>query len=242
MRIIVNHLTRMVPGFICVAGISVETNQHIRPICNRSMLPLRWSATHGGVFGIGNIVDLGPVKDRREPPEVEDREFREHHLRRIDRFPPDDFWSLLNEHHDTRLRRIFGPELTLVGQSCTTDRGTGRASLGVIIPDRIERLYSNARGGVRLAFDIGRAHLDLSVSDLRFYSMDDATATWKIDPNRLASVAYAIETGVPAIFSVGLTRAFKRGGNDTWQHWLQINNIHLGDDPLGDLETVDRMC
>ncbi|HEX5164166.1 MAG TPA: hypothetical protein VFV93_02120, partial [Thermomicrobiales bacterium] len=131
MRIIVNHLTRMVPGFICVAGISVETNRHIRPICNRVMLPLRWAASEGGVFGLGNIVDLGQVRHRGERPEVEDREFREQHLRCIDRLPADDFWSLLDEHHETRLQRIFGPELTLVGQSCTTDQGAGRASLGV---------------------------------------------------------------------------------------------------------------
>ena len=242
MRIVVNHLTRMVPGFICVAGISVETNQHIRPVCNRVMLPLRWSTMYGGVFGIGNIVDLGPVRDRSDPPEIEDREFREQHLRCLDRLPADEFWSLLDEHHDTRLQRIFGPQLLLVDRSCTTDRGTGRASLGVIVPDRVERLYANARGGVRLAFDIGRAHLDLSVSDLRFYALDDDTATWMIDRNRLESVAYALETGVPAILSVGLTRAFKRNSSDTWRHWLQVNNIHLADDPLGDLEPIDSMA
>jgi hypothetical protein len=239
VRIIVNHLTRMVPGFICVAGISVETNRHIRPVCNRVMLPLRWAATQGGVFGLGNVVDLGQVRHRGEPPEVEDREFREQHLRHIDRIPPDAFWSLLEEHHQTRLQRIFGSELTLVGHSCTTEQGTGRPSLGVIIPDRIVRLYAGGRGGVRLAFDIGSAHLDLSVSDLRFYTMDESTATWSIDRKRLTSVNDAIETGVPTILSVGLTRAFKRSRTDSWRHWLQVNNIHLADDPLGDLETCD---
>lgn len=239
MRIVVNHLTRMVPGFICVAGISVETNQHIRPVCSRAMLPLRWAATHGGVFGIGNVVDLGPVKDRRSPPEIEDREFREQRLRRLDRLPPEAFWSLLDEHHDTRLQRIFGPELTLTGQSCTTDRGTGRASLGVIVPGSIARLYAGGRG-VRLAFDVGRAALDLSVSDLRFYSMDDETASWTINCARLASVAHSLDAGVPVILSVGLTRAFRRDGNDTSRHWLQVNNIHIKDDPLGDLATFDN--
>ena len=234
MRIIVNHLTRMVPGFICVAGISVETNQHIRPVCNRVMLPLRWAAIHGGVFGLGNVVDLGSVRYRGERPEFEDREFREQHLRCLDRLPPKDFWSLLDEHRETRLQRIFGPELTLDGQSCTTDRGCGNASLGVIVPDRVERLYVG-RHGVRLAFDIGRAHLDLSVSDLRLYTMDDDTATWQVDCNRVESIVSALEADVPVMLSVGLTRAFKRNKDDTWRHWLQVNNIHLADDPLGDL-------
>jgi len=236
MRIVVNHLTRMSPGFICIVGIGVATNRHIRPVCSRARLPLRWAASHGGVFGIGNIVDLGPVRDRGARPEVEDREFREQHLRCVERLPPDAFWSVLDDHHDTRLQRIFGPELTLIGHSCTTERGTGEASLGVIIPDRIERLYAGGRGGVRLACDIGRAQLDLAVTDLRFYAMDDSTATWTINRNRLASVAYALETGVPVILSVGLTRAFKRDGNDTARHWLQVNNIHLANDPLGDFE------
>ncbi|MGH9173490.1 MAG: dual OB domain-containing protein [Vicinamibacterales bacterium] len=236
MRIVVNHLTRMTPGFICVAGISVESNEHIRPICNRARLPLRWEATQGGVFGIGNVVDLGPVKYRGAPPEVEDREFREQRLRCLDRLPADAFWALLDEHHDTRLQRIFGPQLRLAGNSCTTDRGTGKASLGVIVPDGITRLYAGKQGGVRLAFTVGRASLDLSVSDLRFYRMDDETASWAIDRNRLASVAYALETGVPAILSVGLTRPFRRDRDDNSRHWLQVNNIHLADDPLGDLE------
>jgi hypothetical protein len=52
----------------------------------------------------------------------------------------------------------------------------------------------------------------------------------------VTSVAYALETGVPAILSVGLTRPFKRDKSDSWRHWLQVNNIHLADDPLGDLE------
>lgn len=202
MRIVVNHLTRMAPGFVCVAGISVETNQHIRPVCNRVMLPMRWAASHGGVFGIGNVVDLGSVKNRRQPPEIEDREFHEQHLRLIELAPADAFWSLIEAHHETRLRRIFGPELTLIGHSCTTDRGTGRASLGTLIPDRIQRLYVGSRGGARLALDVGRARLDLCVTDLRLYSMDDETAMWTIDRHRLSMVSSAIERGEPVILSV----------------------------------------
>jgi len=227
----------MAAGFICVAGISVETNQHVRPVCTRARLPLKWSSVEGGAFGVGNVVDLGPVRDLGAPPEVEDRQFREQHLRLIDRLSPEAFWDLLVEHHDTKLQRIFGSDLRLIGSACTTGSGQGKASLGVIVPSRIERLYAGGRGGgVRLAFDVGRAHLDLSVSDLRFYMMDDATASWKVDRIRLESVAFALDIGVPVMLSVGLTRPFKRDKGDIAQHWLQVNNIHLGDDPLGDLE------
>jgi len=31
---------------------------------------------------------------------------------------------------------------------------------------------------------------------------------------------------------VGLTRAYLKQGHTTARHWLQVNNIHLADDPL----------
>lgn len=32
MEIVINHLTRMGPGRICVAGIDIATKKHVRPI------------------------------------------------------------------------------------------------------------------------------------------------------------------------------------------------------------------
>jgi hypothetical protein len=32
MRIVVNHLTRMQPGYICVAGMERQGGRHVRPV------------------------------------------------------------------------------------------------------------------------------------------------------------------------------------------------------------------
>jgi hypothetical protein len=41
-----------------------------------------------------------------------------------------------------------------------------------------------------------------------------------------------IEAGVESILSLGLTRPWRKQGDTTERHWLQVNNIHLKDDPL----------
>jgi hypothetical protein len=38
---------------------------------------------------------------------------------------------------------------------------------------------------------------------------------------------------VPSILAVGLTRAYQKSPKGPTRHWLQLNNIHLQDDPLG---------
>ena len=59
MRIVVNHLTRMQPGYICVAGIDVQDNEHIRPVLGRERLTVGLLARNGGAFDMGRLVDLG---------------------------------------------------------------------------------------------------------------------------------------------------------------------------------------
>ena len=44
-------------------------------------------------------------------------------------------------------------------------------------------------------------------------------------------VAARLARGVPCLLSVGLTRPFSSREGDAPVHWLQVNNIHLEDDP-----------
>jgi hypothetical protein len=44
-----------------------------------------------------------------------------------------------------------------------------------------------------------------------------------------------LKSGVEAILSVGLTRPWQKRGDTAERHWLQVNNIHLKDDPLWQL-------
>jgi hypothetical protein len=73
--------------------------------------------------------------------------------------------------------------------------------------------------------------VDLSVNDLRLYEADHRT------PRRdlVSSVQQRLKSGVEAILSVGLTRPWQKRGDTAERHWLQVNNIHLEDDPLWQL-------
>jgi hypothetical protein len=61
MQIIVNHLTRMQPGFICVAGVDVSSGRHVRPVLGRR-LTTDLLASKGGPFDMAELVDLGAVE------------------------------------------------------------------------------------------------------------------------------------------------------------------------------------
>jgi hypothetical protein len=112
-----------------------------------------------------------------------------------------------------------------------TDLGTGTASLGVLVPLGRPRLSldtkPDGREVVRLQVWDGELRLDLSVTDLRLYSDDGATP----DAVKVREVAQRLDRGVPALLCVGLTRPFASRPNDAPVHWLQVNNIHLADDP-----------
>jgi hypothetical protein len=70
--------------------------------------------------------------------------------------------------------------------------------------------------------------VNLAVNDLRLYERDHRT------PRRdlVAGMQKRLEAGVEAILSVGLTRPWRKRGDTAERHWLQVNNIHLQDDPL----------
>ena len=92
-------------------------------------------------------------------------------------------------------------------------------------------MYVDHRGTVRLVLDYLMPSVDLSVTDLRLYEKDGRT------PRRdlVQSVQKRLEAGVETILSVGLTRPWQKRGDDAERHWLQLNNIHLEDNPLWQL-------
>ena len=75
MRIVVSHLTRMDIGYICVAGIDVETGAHVRPILNGIRLATAMLRRCGGIFDIGTVIDLGTTSYQGRRPEIEDHVF-----------------------------------------------------------------------------------------------------------------------------------------------------------------------
>ena len=228
MRILVNHLTRMQPGYICVAGVNVDTLNHVRPVLRYGRLTNSLIRPNGGPLDIGSVVDLGPTTYAGHAPELEDHRFDPARATWLFDDDPDDYWELLTQVARGSLGEIFGTALELWDESGTVEVGEGRASLGCLKPEKQPWLYVDHRGTVRMVLDYLMPSVNLAVNDLRLYERDHRT------PRRdlVAGMQKRLEAGVEAILSVGLTRPWRKRGDTAERHWLQVNNIHLQDDPL----------
>jgi hypothetical protein len=167
-----------------------------------------------------------------QPPEVEDHEVTWWHARAARAIDTELMWDILDTKSQPSLFGLFGPDLRSIGRSRTiVDVGYGTASLGILAP-RVRpwlRLDSRADGTptVRLLVTEGSTPYNLSVTDLRLFADDHVTP----DLERIRDLQERIGQGVGVRLSVGLTRPFAARTGDTPVHWLQVNNIHLEDDP-----------
>ena len=226
MRIVVNHLTRMQPGYICVAGVDLATGRHVRPVSESGRLGTVLLVRERGPFDIAAVADLGPAKPAGQAPEWEDHRFERFKARRIESLAPADFWRSLTLVSAERLRDLFGPDLRPNGHGATVDVGKGKASLGCLAGVR-PVLYITPDGKIRAQFRSEGFDLDLSVTDIRLYEANGLTAraACVVDLNR------RLTAGIEAILSLGLGRAWLKEGEPVSHHWLQLNNLHLADDP-----------
>lgn len=228
MKIVVNHLTRMQMGRICVAGVDLATGKHVRPLWRDAHLSMNRLARNGGLFDMACTVDLGPVSYSGRAPEVEDYIFIPPKARRLPDLPAAEFWELLSSVSQTSLGDIFGAALTPHGETYVVGVGTGLASLGCLRPAQPPELAINATGRIRLKLSDSARTAWLTVTDLRLYQPDLATPRHET----VRHVARRLAQGAEAIVSVGLTRPWQKPGEPVSRHWLQVNNIHLKDDPL----------
>jgi len=227
VKIVVNHLTRMLSGYICVAGVDVAAKQHVRPMSKTNLRP-GLLAEHGGPFALAAVVDLGPVKSKAVRPEVEDVRFEPAKARRLKTLEPGRFWNMLTELALPKLTGIFGDDLHAVGTaSCAVHVGAGRASLGCLTPSEPPELYIRERPGrrpqVRMRLTDGAFDIDAGVTDLRLYSQDHKTPDAELVP----AVNQHLQAGRTTILSVGLTRPYAATPEQKPLHWLQVNNIHF---------------
>lgn len=181
----------------------------------------------GGPFGIGNLVDLGQCQSQPNPPEVEDHIFDPDRTNLVRALQPQAFWEQLEGLAEDTLTDIFGESLHQQSNGAVVDLGAGTASLGCLRASCLA-LYMNGRGKLRAGVSDGAWNLDLSVTDLRLYEDDNQT----IREGQVRNLQKRIKSGVPAIVSVGLARAFRAIGDSQSRHWLQVNNIHLEDNPI----------
>lgn len=230
MEIVIAHLTRMQPGYICVAGIDTATGKHVRP-CLPNHNRLSRDLFQQRVLDIASVVDLGPAKYVGKAPELEDHFFNQAQACLVRREDGETFWNRLFERAATSLGSIFGSDLTIESPRATVSPNHGTASLGCLMPVRKPRLCVETMCGkeaLRLRLREDDHFLNLSVTDLRLYQPDQTSLRMP----QITDVARRIERGVPLVLGVGLTRLFRKDEKSEPKHYLQVNNIHLEDNPV----------
>jgi len=237
MQILINHITRMHGAHICVAGIDLQTGRHVRPVLQQGGMPFDLLARYDGPFDMARIIDLGQPRPTPNAPHVEDYVFIASRARVERTVCPHEFWDVLRKCSAARLEEIFGSALQLVGKErYATALGQGCVSLGCLRIERPAELYiserSNRKPQIRVRFRDGRIQVDAAVTDLRLYLSDHATPNVQL----VLSMAKWLRDSDRAILAVGLTRKFRRDDKSPFFHWLQVNNIHLHEDPLWQLD------
>lgn len=210
-------------GRICVAGLT-NRGEHIRPCPDSGQLMQANLLSRHGVFDIGALVDLGPVRDIGAAPELEDRQFSLRSARYDRHLEPDVYWNFLNKQVKPNLRAAFGPNLKRFGTTMTVQVGCGTASLGVVRAPASFELFLDERNRVRARVAYEDRQLLLPITDIRLYERDTPRAGVMEWIDGLARSG--------CILTVGLTRPFRGGSRPYEEHWLQINNIHPKEDPL----------
>lgn len=221
-RIVVNHLTRMREGHICVAGLGPD-GSHVRPQRRHG----RWTREHlhpRGVFEVGAVVELGEVQPDGSPPEVEDViVLDDGSLRRRRRLSDDAFWERLTLQSFESLRDIFGEELERYQSgTASVPEHAGGASLGCVRADRAELVVDGDRPRIEF-HDPDLGTLNLSVTDVRVCDHEHRPVK-----QLLGVVGRRLARGEDVVLAVGLSRAMAAGSAPP-AHWLQVNNLHFVD-------------
>lgn len=226
MQIVINHLTRMQKGYICVAGIDLATGLHIRPVLQRQ-IPTDYLAEHGGLFGLRRIIDLGDAKFVGKVPEIEDFLFDQDAARHVADMPEEDFRGLIEGVAKQRLISIFGHDLHQSGASCAVEETCGLRSLGCYWAEQgrlfIDEPPDHSRRRIRFSWRSGEFTFTSPVTDIRLFEDDHITPC----EETVRRINDRVGQEDRVLLSVGLSRPYRPSNDQPSQHWLQINNIHV---------------
>lgn len=221
MKLVVTHLTRMDPGYVCVAGQDAATRASVRPVVPGRRLPRDALASEGGAFAVGRRAHLFGVRPCGRAPEVEDHTFERASADAA--MAPDAFWSLLSQCARPSLQAIFGPALALQGHTAALPVGRGAASLGILRPAQPPSL-ALSESGVRLEIADPLGRLSVAVTDLRLFGADHKS----VDAGNFERLSRRLRAQ-ECLLAVGVGRHWTKPGDSAPRHWLQVNNVHFSD-------------
>lgn len=222
----------MSAGRICVAGVDIATAKHVRPVLNDA-LPAALLERNGGPFDVGNVVDVGNPIHCPLSPKFEDYCFEQSRAKKVGIANADHYWQLLLNISKDELSEIFGDQLVITDtEKAYLPQNSGSASLGCLIPlvpPEIFVDWEKLRVRVKTKFSGNVVSLCLSLTDIRLYQADHATPRLDLleDLNRRMArgkVVLGVGVGHPVKFDPYPSA-----------HWLQVNAIHLEDNPIWQL-------
>ena len=213
---------------ICIAGIEVDSKEHLRPVTapddliTRSLL-----VEEGGPLQLGVGLELGPTTPTPTRPETEDHYSETRNFEALGVLTDREYLDLLDQVDDGDLASAFGPGLVRDGNTYAMELGGGDHSLACL----------RAGDDDRLSIEFGKLYLRASegarikVTDARLFKSDQKT----VRTEAVHNVNARLDDGVGARLMFGLSRPWRKPDDDQERHWLQLNGICLEDDPLGEM-------
>jgi hypothetical protein len=141
------------------------------------------------------------------------------------------YLEILRAHAQPSLTAIFGPSLARHARTYAVDQGEGHSSLGVLNIRRKPSVLVDRYGKLRLRLPTKEGTAYLPVTDVRLVERDHATIKLEAVEELNSRMSHGVET----LLMLGLSRAFRKDGDEHDRHWLQVNGICMADRPLGEL-------
>jgi hypothetical protein len=222
MQILINHLTRMQAGFICAAGIDLQSGLHIRPMSQRP-LSAQLLRCQGGPLELGRVLDLGSSSFAGSVPEIEDRMSDVTKWTAGERLSSPQFFDLMSTVASDSLTEIFGADLQPHGgRTFVVAEHRGIRSLGCFWAQRPQIEIDSLSKKLSFVCSYQSFTLRLPITDIGLYSEDHVTA----DEAAVAKANEEIQVCHRVLVSVGLSRAYRKSSDQPAWHWLQVNNVH----------------
>lgn len=229
MQIMINHLSRLRGNKISVAGLDLANpTRHVRPMLNDLDSILETYSGNESVFSLGAIVNLTGISSTKAAHQGEDHVVTYLKAKKVAQLHPIDVWRTLGDMASPTLTSIFGESVQMQSQRFVIEKFRARRGLGCLRILHTATLYKGYRQARLRWVSDGRV-IDCPVTDARLYDLSGAARERLID-----ALNDRIQQGESLIVTVGLSRGFRRPGGRREYHWIQINNIFLELDPLGD--------
>ncbi len=227
MQLLINHLTRMQPGWICTAGIDLESGRPIRPMAH-GPLSRNLLHTEGGPLGLGHVVDLGATEFCGQVPEIEDRRFEVANLTAIRHADYQELFQACRAQAKHLLREIFGQDLQWINHSdqrpgtAAVEQYAGMRSLGCYFAKGARLCVNDSPRGqrLRILFQEEERKFSVPVTDFRLFLSDHKTP----DVRAVSQMNQWLAAEPVSLVAVGLSRPYSYN-DDPPQHWLQVNNV-----------------